>query len=199
MTPNEGATWLTTFLALAKTPQREGQKLGSHSLKATILSWAAKWGMSSDIRRALGQHFNLQDRSVDVYSRDQVAPCLRSLSATFIQPEEKAPAGEEVHTPTELADHSSLECEDAHDSFEKASSSTEASDDSSLQKANAGTKTFLLDSAPAREMSVLINQKSGKVHVRRGTRPACVQIEAGRIDETLDTFCLRCFAGVVVV
>eukprot|EP00971_Amphidinium_carterae_P333446 6468208-Amphidinium_carterae.1 len=81
-----------------------------------------------------------------------------------VQPEEKVPAEEEeeVHTPTELA-----ESVDSHDSFEKASSSTDASDDSSLQKANAGVKASLLASALAREMTLLINQKSGKVHVKR--------------------------------
>eukprot|EP00971_Amphidinium_carterae_P073879 1460954-Amphidinium_carterae.1 len=32
--PSDGAAWLTI----------EGQRLGSHTLKATLLSWAAKWG-----------------------------------------------------------------------------------------------------------------------------------------------------------
>eukprot|EP00971_Amphidinium_carterae_P192000 3809425-Amphidinium_carterae.1 len=78
--------------------------------------------MSSDFRRALGQHRKVGDRSVALYSRDHLAPCLRSLvdvisdirkgvfkpdltRSGYIQaqtPEEPEPV--EVHTPTELAD-----------------------------------------------------------------------------------------------
>eukprot|EP00971_Amphidinium_carterae_P329073 6461354-Amphidinium_carterae.1 len=181
MTPSEGTAWLSTFLALARVPPNEGQRLGSHSLKATLLSWSAKWGMSSDFRRALGQHRKMKDRSVDVYSRDHLAPCLRSLvnmvrdirEGTFrpdmsrsgyieIQPAVVEVDAVEPHTPTELADS-----EDSQDSFEKASVSTEASDDSSAQKAHDGVKASLLASALAREEILLINQKSGKVHVKR--------------------------------
>eukprot|EP00971_Amphidinium_carterae_P106347 2106446-Amphidinium_carterae.1 len=51
--------------------------------------------------------------------------------------------------------------------------STEGPDDSSMQKARDGVKASLLASALAREAILLINQKMGKIHVKRGTRPAC--------------------------
>eukprot|EP00971_Amphidinium_carterae_P005019 100599-Amphidinium_carterae.1 len=47
--------------------------------KATLLSWSAKRGLSGGESRLLGQHRKPKDRSVDVYSRDQLAPALRSL------------------------------------------------------------------------------------------------------------------------
>eukprot|EP00971_Amphidinium_carterae_P089720 1776311-Amphidinium_carterae.1 len=40
---NEGAACLTTFLVFARVAPREGQKLGFHSLKPTMLFWAAKY------------------------------------------------------------------------------------------------------------------------------------------------------------
>ena len=38
-------------------------RLSAHSTKATLLSWAAKAGLSNDTRRALGGHAKPKDRS----------------------------------------------------------------------------------------------------------------------------------------
>ena len=52
---------------------------GCHSLKPTMLSWCAKAGVSNDHRRALGYHTSKSDSSINIYSRDAVAPALASL------------------------------------------------------------------------------------------------------------------------
>ena len=53
--------------------------IGSHSLKATLLSWAGRYGMIRDHRRLLGYHSQAGDRSTDTYVRDLLAAPLRSL------------------------------------------------------------------------------------------------------------------------
>jgi hypothetical protein len=53
--------------------------IGSHSLKATMLSWAAKGGLAKDDRRILGYHADGNDRSVSDYARDVFAEPLRAL------------------------------------------------------------------------------------------------------------------------
>ena len=45
--------------------------MGSHSLKATLLSWSAKAGMPMAARRILGGHAKAGDKAVAEYSRDE--------------------------------------------------------------------------------------------------------------------------------
>ena len=54
-------------------------KLTSHSLKATLLSWVAKAGCSTQIRRALGGHTKASDRTPDIYTRARMAEPIRVL------------------------------------------------------------------------------------------------------------------------
>eukprot|EP00971_Amphidinium_carterae_P015702 309776-Amphidinium_carterae.1 len=53
-------------------PEQEQHPLGSHSCKATLQSWAARWGLSPSARRALGHHVKPGDRMPMVYSRDHI-------------------------------------------------------------------------------------------------------------------------------
>ena len=53
--------------------------IGSHSLKATLLSWAAKFGLPPTVRRKLGGHSKPKERSTIAYSRDELAGPLRQL------------------------------------------------------------------------------------------------------------------------
>jgi len=61
--------------------QQSVANVGAHSLKATTLSWAAKFGLSKDVRRDLGYHTCPADKSVAAYSRDAMAPALRLYSS----------------------------------------------------------------------------------------------------------------------
>ena len=55
------------------------ENIGTHSLKATTLAWAAKAGLSLSTRRLLGQHALPHDKSVLEYSRDELAEPLRQM------------------------------------------------------------------------------------------------------------------------
>ena len=53
---------------------------GTHSAKATVLSWASKYGISHDDRRLLGYHAAAGDKSMLTYSRDAMAGPLREMA-----------------------------------------------------------------------------------------------------------------------
>ena len=62
------------------------EAIGAHSLKATMLSWAAKFGLERDNRRLLGYHAAPGgDATVDVYARDVMATPLRALNEMLAQ------------------------------------------------------------------------------------------------------------------
>jgi hypothetical protein len=50
--------------------KESGPKLSSHSLKATVLSWAAKAGMAAQDKSILGRHVSAYADSSAVYARD---------------------------------------------------------------------------------------------------------------------------------
>ena len=54
--------------------------IGSHSCKTTLLSVAAKGGLSRDTRRVLGGHTDPAEASVNFYSRDALAQPVYELA-----------------------------------------------------------------------------------------------------------------------
>ena len=56
---------------------------GTHSAKATALSWMAKAGVSRSTRRILGGHSDPKDRSMLEYSRDALAGPLQEMIEVF--------------------------------------------------------------------------------------------------------------------
>jgi hypothetical protein len=55
--------------------------LRTHSCRATLLSWAAKFGIKAGHRRLLGYHAKPKDQAMLEYSRDSLAAPLRELCA----------------------------------------------------------------------------------------------------------------------
>ena len=53
--------------------------LGSHSLKATTLSWGAEYSLPAEQRKLLGYHTAADDVSMLTYSRDSMSGPLRAL------------------------------------------------------------------------------------------------------------------------
>ena len=77
--PGEAADWPRQILKAAGIPQDELGNIGTHSLKTTCLSWAAKHGAPVDARRHLGYHMASSEKMVLLYSRDAAAAPLRCL------------------------------------------------------------------------------------------------------------------------
>ena len=69
--------WLRNLLRRTETVG--SIRIATHSLKATLLAWSSKAGLSHDDRRLLGYHTSSSDASLLVYSRDAMAGPLRSL------------------------------------------------------------------------------------------------------------------------
>ena len=75
MSSSEASLWIRELLCLTGTSEKEANRVSSHGLKATLLSWAAKSGkFSATEQRCLGHHFDPEMRSVLIYSRDSYAP-----------------------------------------------------------------------------------------------------------------------------
>ena len=79
VTSSESTEVLREVLASMGTPKEKLVNVGTHSLKATLLSWCAKAGLAMDDRRLLGNHINRKDISVLTYSRDTLSAPLRRL------------------------------------------------------------------------------------------------------------------------
>ncbi|CAE7541022.1 unnamed protein product, partial [Symbiodinium sp. CCMP2456] len=79
MSAQAGARWLRHLLYRAGEDVAAVKSLGTHSLKATLLSWMAKWGASREVRAVLGYRSSASRGSEVVYGRDNVAPALREL------------------------------------------------------------------------------------------------------------------------
>ena len=72
-----GSQWLRSLLG---ETVRDGEvQVGTHSCKASMLSWCAKHGINPSHRRILGYHCAGRDKSLLTYSRDGAAEPLRQL------------------------------------------------------------------------------------------------------------------------
>ena len=60
---------ISKFLQTVLEPS-SNQKLSSHSGKATLLSWSAKYGLPLEVREVLGRHSRSANTTATIYSRD---------------------------------------------------------------------------------------------------------------------------------
>jgi len=152
------------------------ERIGAHSLKATLLSWAAKRGIEAEARRMLGYHLRPGDRTMAAYSRDELAAPLRMVSDMLA----------EVRSGKFVPDSSRsgfLVEAPASDESEAASSSAASSED-----------------GVASDMEgAILNVDSGLLH-RRGAgdrlecgRPLPLNSRALREWPADQRLCLRCF------
>ena len=79
LTAAEGTQWLKELLVMGGCKLEEVKDIGTHSLKVTALSWAAKYGLDVQTRRLLGHHSDPQMRSILTYSRDAMSGPLAKL------------------------------------------------------------------------------------------------------------------------
>jgi hypothetical protein len=84
MTTTQLGLWVQSFLR-DNFPFVMSTKFGSHSLKATLLSWCAKYGTDPELRRLLGGHTKGSDSSRLAYSRDEIAGPMRALAVVLLK------------------------------------------------------------------------------------------------------------------
>ena len=64
---------------------KSGQRITSHSLRVTLLSWAAKFGIGREERDILGRHASAVHGAGPLYSRDLVTPAAIKLASMLEQ------------------------------------------------------------------------------------------------------------------
>ena len=79
MTAASGGDWLRKILIAHNFPKDQVDPIGTHSCKATCLSWLAKAGVDLACRRLLGYHVDPSTKTCLVYSRGAVSGPLREL------------------------------------------------------------------------------------------------------------------------
>ena len=76
----EANAWLGAFMSNCGPAKNELQLVGTHSCKATLLSWCWKFGVKGELRRLLGGHSKPKERTMLEYSRDALAGPLDALA-----------------------------------------------------------------------------------------------------------------------
>ena len=84
-TLGEANAWIRAFAAGSGIKEDLVANLGTHSCKATLLSWAAKYGLRGEHRRRLGGHSKADEKSVLEYSRDALAVPLEEVENIFAE------------------------------------------------------------------------------------------------------------------
>ncbi|CAE7679226.1 rad50 [Symbiodinium sp. CCMP2592] len=95
--------WMKSLLIRAGCDRSSVEPLGTHSLKATTLSWSAKFGLAREVRAALGYHARGRDGTEIIYG-----------SSYFVKRFED-PEGMPIPPDEVLSDSSSEASEDAED------------------------------------------------------------------------------------
>ena len=80
----EANAWLKAYVSSCDVPDEDVLEIGTHSCKATLLSWVAKWGMKEEYRRRLGGHARPGERSILEYSRDALSVPLERLDELLV-------------------------------------------------------------------------------------------------------------------
>ena len=83
LTAEASTAWLRHLLLKSGTDKHELEHYGSHSLKATLLSWLSKRGVPREIRAALGYHAKAVDGTEVVYGRDNMSAPLRVMTSVI--------------------------------------------------------------------------------------------------------------------
>eukprot|EP00971_Amphidinium_carterae_P103491 2048916-Amphidinium_carterae.1 len=85
LSTGEAARWMREILVQRGISENLCAKLGTHSLKATMLSWSAKFGIPREVRQILGYHVVPGVKTVLHYSRDEQTIPLRRLAEVISQ------------------------------------------------------------------------------------------------------------------
>ena len=81
--PSQATVWLREIFTKLR-PGIPVANLGTHSLKATLLSWMAKCCCPESIRRLAGYHVDPASKSALEYSRDAQAPVLHAVEGIYM-------------------------------------------------------------------------------------------------------------------
>ena len=81
---DEASKWLRLLLGEEINRKDSKRQISSHSLKATLLSMAAKRGLRHEDRLAMGHHIQ-PFRMADVYAREAQSRCIRLIDRLLVE------------------------------------------------------------------------------------------------------------------
>jgi hypothetical protein len=79
LSTSEASVWMQELLTAGGHSPDSVADVRTHSCRATLLSWCAKYGVREGVRRLLGYHAKPADKAMLEYSRDALAAPLRQL------------------------------------------------------------------------------------------------------------------------
>ena len=175
----------------------------SHSGKATLLSFCAKFGLDPTIRKALGYHADGKDNSMQSYARDKLAYPIQKLSEVIKQIRTGEYDPDELHG-VEISSDSDNDRDD---------SSEDAPDDPQGEKrqTDVSIATTLADTVlgiPQVDERRFMNQASDVIHAGRAGNTSLtkcglefrnfLRLAAGGDSLSVDKLCKRCFNNRVL-
>lgn len=210
--------WLRGILKVLGEDPAAVSNVGTHSCKATILSWLAKAGVSLETRRILGMHTTPGEQMPLVYSRDALSGPLREMqsvldeiSSGIFRPDETR-SGYRVDDGHVLVDH---EPQDDGEDLEAQSSEDSADEEDEAedlhliaQAENAVVQPWRHidvgtdDGSPANVAPLFRHKQSKMFHLARdesGERTRCGHLLNTNYEQLVDRpsfmypMCPRCF------
>ena len=220
MSAAAGGDWLRKILMALRFSQTEVQNIGTHSCKATCLSWMAKAGVDLSCRRLLGYHVDPTTKTCLVYSRDAVSGPLRELDrvlkmirALEFSPDStrsgyflnvatgSAPVDQESQHDTEDGDDASdsEDSEDEEPSEEQHAAAEKAIDEvvgewsehSTLEGLGLGDDAALFQNRNTRYYHICANES--EMHFRCGRDISASYIKVERRPRFFSPQCRTCF------
>eukprot|EP00971_Amphidinium_carterae_P239605 4756925-Amphidinium_carterae.1 len=85
LSSTHASKWLRELLVSRGADAEVVKGISTHSLKCTLLSWSAKYGLDRETRQILGYHMVPGSRSALHYSRDEQAAPLRRLRQVVVE------------------------------------------------------------------------------------------------------------------
>ncbi|CAE7715994.1 unnamed protein product [Symbiodinium sp. CCMP2592] len=203
------AGWLRNVLRKCGFSEAQCSPIGTHSCKATCLSWCARFGIDSYDQRVLGYHTAPGDRSAQVYSRDAVSASVRVLekvlaairSGTFVPDSTRS-----GYFPTKDDPNASYDYEASSEaSLDEEDAETDCQE---LERALDGVVDGWCEEVPKRELKaehLVRNRSSRMLHLiadEGGTSLSCGRTctknyeKVAAVPSFLYPVCARCFNSV---
>jgi hypothetical protein len=131
LSTTQASKWLRELLLSAGSTQDEVARISTHSLKATTLSWASKYGLALEDRKLLGYHVIDSSNSALRYSRDALSGPLRRMQTVYRDIKADAFNPDSTRSGYFSMPKQSVLDHDKHDKSSESSSSSSSSDSSS--------------------------------------------------------------------
>ena len=160
--------WLRALLKVGNEQPEDGARIATHSCKTTLLSMAARFGIDRGSRRLLGYHTASKDKSLVIYSRDELALPLRKLDEMIVAIREQVFLPDVSRSGSfPLGNHVSAVPHDGDDASEASSDDSEGEEDNNFEEDEKAVETVTGEWGPKHvEGLVYVRNKTSRyIHI----------------------------------